>query len=147
MRKNKLQHHVHLNRTKSFLHCLDHVIDWVYWPQLAFYLHINSLTFGWDLVCPIKNHVTDSKKELANTYVSFTVENQIKAHLFQQQTHKHCCSFHPLWGHTFFQQLSSCKISLWKSCIPSLDRLMNVLSKQTAATQMLVTRFEDVTIT
>lgn len=86
-------------------------------------------------------------KKLANTHVSITVEKQIKAHLFQQQTQKHCCSFLPLSKHSFLQQSSSCKIVLWKSCVPSLNGLMNVLPKQTAATQMLVTVFEDVTTT
>lgn len=81
-------------------------------------------------------------KKLANRHVSSTMEKQIKAHLFQQKTHKHCCSFHSLSGYDFPQQLWSCKISLWKSCIPSLDGLMNVLPEQTAATQTPGTTFE-----
>lgn len=86
-------------------------------------------------------------KKLANTHVNFTGEKQSKAHLFQQQTDKHCCSFHPLSGHAIFQQSSSCKTALRKSCIHSLDGLGNVLLQQTAATQTLVTTFKDVTKT
>lgn len=51
-------------------------------------------------------------KKLANTHVSFTVEKQSKAQLFQQHTDKHCCSFHPLSGHALLQQPSSCKTGL-----------------------------------
>lgn len=84
--------------------------------------NINSWKFGWDSVCSIKSHVTDSIKNWLIHMLSFTVEKQkSNAHLFQQQTDKHCWSFHPLSGQAFPQQPSSCKRARWKSCIHSLD--------------------------
>lgn len=62
-------------------------------------------------------------KKLADLHVKFYCGKTKQAHLFQQQTDKHCWSFHPLSGQAFLQQPSSCKTARWKSCIHSLDGL------------------------
>lgn len=119
-------------QNQILLYCRDQVIDWVCRPQLVFCLYINSWNLGEIRYVPSKT--VSLNKKLANTHLSFIEEKQNKAHLFQQQTDMHGCSFHLLSGHIFLQQLSSCKVAPWKSCIHNLDGLMNVLPKQTVAT-------------